>query len=126
MTKKLLTIKDVLEKKNLIKKLPINYYSSFFDAEIEVKSDVSKDELIEILNEKDDGNYRKFLKLIYLCCPLFKSKEIKEAFTDIKEPYDIIDKVFCDNVGEVANLGAFIVQKFGFIGEDDLTAIKKQ
>jgi len=124
MTKKL-TIENILAKKKIIeKKAKENYYSKFFDAEIEVK-EVNKDSILEIIGDSGEGEYRRYQKLIYLCCPIFKDDELRKNY-EVKEPYDIIDKVFGDNISEVMNLGNFILSKYGFIDEELLQTLKKQ
>lgn len=126
MTNKKLTVKDILEKKKLIEeKANKNFYSKLFDAEIEVK-DAKADAITEILSDSSEGEYRRYLKLIYLCCPLFKDEELRGQFTDIKEPYDIINKVFGNNINEVMQLGNFILSKYGFLDEGLLDKVKKQ
>lgn len=123
MVKKL-TIENILEKKKLIEKTSKNYFSKFFDAEIEVK-EVNKNSILEILSDKEYGEYDRYLKLVYLCCPIFKAEELRKNF-DIKTPYEIIDKVFNNNISEVMNLGNFILQKYGLLDEDLIEKVKKQ
>ncbi len=127
MTKKaVLTAKEFLEKKKLIEKLPKNYYSEYFGGEIEIDSNVPKSEIMVIVADDDDDQYRKYLKLIYTCCPIFKSADFRDELDDIKEPYDVIDKVFAGAITEVFGLGNFIMQKYGFLSVEDTSKIKKQ
>jgi len=123
MVKKL-TIENILEKKKLIEKTTKNYFSKFFDAEIEIK-EVNKNSILEILADKDAGEYDRYLQLVYLCCPIFKAEELRKNF-EIKTPYEIIDKVFNNNISEVMNLGNFILQKYGLLDEDLIEKVKKQ
>ena len=127
MTKKaVLTAKDFLEKKKLIDKLPKNYYSEYFGGEIEIDSNVPKNEIMVIVSDDDDDLYRKYLKLIYTCCPIFKSAVFRDEIGDIKEPYEIIDKVLTGAITEVFGLGNFIMRKYGFLPVEDTSKIKKQ
>lgn len=123
MVKKL-TIENILEKKKLIEKTTKNYFSKYFDAEIEIK-EVNKNSILEILADKDAGEYDRYLQLVYLCCPIFKAEELRKNF-EIKTPYEIIDKVFNNNISEVMNLGNFILQKYGLLDEDLIEKVKKQ
>lgn len=123
---KKLTVEDILAQKKLIdKKANQNFYSKVFNAEIEVK-DAKADSITEILSDSSEGEFRRYLKLIYLCCPIFKSEELRNSFDGIKEPYDIIECVFGTNINEIMQLGNFILAKYGFLDEDLLPDIKKQ
>lgn len=123
---KKLTVEDILAQKKLIdKKANQNFYSKVFNAEIEVK-DAKADSITEILSDSSEGEFRRYLKLIYLCCPIFKSEELRNSFDNIKEPYDIIECVFGTNINEIMQLGNFILAKYGFLDEDLLPDIKKQ
>ncbi len=123
---KKLTVKDILAQKKLIdENVNKNFYSKLFDAEIEVKSNCA-DGITSILAEVNESEFRRYLKLIYLCCPIFKDEELRANYSDIKEPYDIINKVFGTNVSEIMSLGNFILTKYGFLDEETLDKIKKQ
>lgn len=123
---KKLTVEDILAQKKLIdKKANQNFYSKVFNAEIEVK-DAKADSITEILSDSSEGEFRRYLKLIYLCCPIFKSEELRNSFDGIKEPYDIIERVFGNNLNEIMQLGNFILTKYGFLDEDLLKDVKKQ
>ena len=123
---KKLTVEDILAQKKLIdKKANQNFYSKVFNAEIEVKN-TKADSITEILWNNSDSEFRRYLKLIYLCCPIFKSEELRNSFDNIKEPYDIIERVFGNNLNEIIQLGNFIMTKYGFLDEDLLKSIKKQ
>ena len=127
MTKKtVLTAKDFLEKKKLIDKLPKNYYSEYFGGEIEIDSNVPKSEIMVIVSDDDDDQYRKYLKLIYMCCPIFKSAVFRDELGDIKEPYEVIDKVFTGAITELFAIGNFIMRKYGFLPAEVTSKIKKQ
>ena len=121
---KKITVKDILERKEIVEKLPKNFKSETFNAEFEVRDDVSKDSIIEIMKE-EEGQYRQYLKLVYLCCPFFKSEELRKNF-EVKEPYDLVDKVFSGATKEVIDFGNFILQKYGFLSKEALDKIKKQ
>ena len=122
---KKLTVDDILAKKKIIdKKANENFYSKIFDAEIEVNN-AKADSITDILSDSTDGEFRRYLKLIYLCCPIFKSEELRKNFDDLKEPYDIIERVFGNNLNEIMQLGNFILKKYGFLDEDLVEKIKK-
>lgn len=124
MTKKL-TIDGILKHKKITdSQKDKDYYSKIFDAEIEIECK-NPEEIIEIFQE-NESEFRKYLKLIYACCPIFRENELHSAYEGIKEPYEIITKVFGDNYNEVMELGNFLLTKFGFLDEATVKKLKKQ
>lgn len=128
MTKKVLTVKELLAQKKIIeKKQEKNYYSELLGGEIELGEKINKDDLLEYVADTSKGEYEKYKDVIYMCCPIFKSEELREAFKgELDIPTDIIDKVFNDNMQEVVNLGNFIFKKFGFLNDKVVENLKKQ
>ena len=124
MAKKL-TIDGILKHKKITdSQKGKNFYSKTFDAEIEIDCK-NPEEIIEIFADKNESEYRKYLKLIYACCPIFKAEELRKSY-EVKEPYDVITKVFGDNINEVMELGNFLLGKFGFLDEETVKKLKKQ
>lgn len=127
MTKKILTAKDILANKKLIeKKENKNYFSKILNGYIEIADKVNKNSLIEIINETDEGQYERCLKLIYLCCPIFKDETLKDGLEGIKTPYDVIEIVLDNNTKEIIDLSNFILKRFGFLDDEAVEKIKKQ
>ena len=124
MAKKL-TIDGILKHKKITdSQKDKNFYSKTFDEEIEIDCK-NPEEIIGIFADKNESDYRKYLKVIYACCPIFKAPELREEY-EVNEPYDIISKVFGDNISEVIDLGLFLTSKFGFLDEDTVKKLKKQ
>lgn len=128
MTKKVLTVKELLEKKKIIeKKQEKNYYSEFLGGEIEINDKVNKDDLLEYVTDSNKGEYERYINVIYECCPIFSSEELHKEFKDeLAVPTDIIEKVFNNNIQEVINLGNFIFKRFGFLNDEVIEKLKKQ
>lgn len=128
MAKKVLTVKELLAQKKIIeKKQEKNYYSELLGGEIELSNKINKDDLLEYVSDDSKGEYEKYKDVVYMCCPIFKSDELREAYKDeIEIPTDIVDKVFNDNMQEVINLGNFIFKRFGFLNEKIVENLKKQ
>ena len=124
MTKQI-TIEDILKCKKLKTDIGNFYHSKVYDKDIEV-SDINKQAIIDIVSDKEDSEYHRYLKLIYTCCPIFKSEELRTEFSHrIKEPYDLIDIVFGNNISEVIDLGNFILKKYGLLDDEVLKNLKK-
>lgn len=62
-------------------------------------------------------------RIIYESCPLLKSEKIQAAF-QCAEPYDIVDEVFCDNLGLIINVGTKILEQYGLDMKDITDKIK--
>ena len=124
MAKKLTVDRILKAKKILDGKSGKSFYSKVLDSDIDIECN-NPEEIISIFQE-DEGEFRKYLKLIYECCPIFKESELREAYSNIKEPYDIIRRVFGDNLNEIIELGNFLLQKFGFLDADTVKNLKKQ
>lgn len=127
MKKKILTVKDLLQKKEIIKNEDEEFYSELLNGCIAITNKINRDSLLEYLTDESKGEYERYRDIIYLCCPIFKSDELREAYKgEIDTPVDIVDKVFCNNMQEVINLGNFIFKKFGFLQNEQAEKIKKQ
>jgi len=120
-----LTIEDILNNKKIIEKQnQEKFVSKIFGKEIEI-SDISPERILNIVNSSsEDEPLRGDYELIYECCPIFKSKELHEAFSDIKDPVMIVAKVFNNNIIEIDSLAKFILKKYGYYG--DIDTVKKQ
>lgn len=96
------------------------YYSKALNGNIEIHK-LKTREVIRILDNLDFKNFEETVmmncKLIYKHCPIFKSKELQEAY-DVAEPYDVVLEVFNDNIGEITKLSEKILSLYG-IGNDD-------
>lgn len=117
-----MTTEIFLKNKGILKNKPKNYYSKMFNAEFEVNCPNPSVIPQIFANEEDDELY-KYQKLIYNCCPYFKDEELHKV-VDSKDPYDIVNEVFNENIGEIYRLGNFILTKYGFI--DDLEETTKK
>ena len=122
----ILTIDEILKRKDLIDNNEYKYYhSKVFNMDIEV-DECDAQVVLDILGE-DETEYRRYKKLIYECCPVFKATELHQAYADrIKEPYDIINAVFNNNISEIIEFGNFILKKYGFLNQEQIENIKKQ
>lgn len=122
-----LTIEEILKRKDLIDNNEYSYYHlKVFNKDIQV-DEIDPQEIIDIVNELDETESRRNLKLIYASCPIFKAPELHQAFEDkIKEPYDIIKVILKNNLGEIADLTRFILKKYGLLDEELVDKIKKQ
>ena len=123
MTKKI-TIKDILQAKNLIeenKNKP--YYCELFGGEIEVE-DIPVSKITQILNSAtEDEPLRSDYELIYESCPIFRSKELQDEL-DIKDPIMVVEKAFGGNIFEIDKLAKFIMRRYGYFS--GVETIKKQ
>lgn len=60
-------------------------------------------------------------QLIYMHCPIMHDKQLQDEYGCV-EPYDIVDKLFGDNVGDVAKAAEEILDFYGLA--DEVDAIK--
>ena len=122
-----LTIDEILKRKDLIDNNEYEYYhSNVFDMDIHV-DECDAQEILDIVNETDEDESRRNLKLIYVSCSIFRAPELHQAFADrIKEPYDIIKVILKNNLAEIASLTRFILKKYGLLDEEQIENIKKQ
>lgn len=128
MTKqKILTIDEILKRKNLIENNTYEYYhSEIYDMDIKV-DDMDEQEILEIVSETSESEIRRYYKIIYASCPIFKAPELRTEFSDrIKEPYDVIKIVFNNNLTEIISLAQFILKKYGLLNDEMVEKIKKQ
>lgn len=75
------------------------------------------DSLVEAL----DGN----IELIYKSVPIFQNKELQATYGCV-EPYDIVAKVFDDNINEINNLADFILGFYGLSNVKDNTDVEPE
>lgn len=122
---KTLTIEDILNNKKIIEKRQgEQFYSKVFRRRIEI-ADISPERILSIVNSAtEDDPLRADYELIYECCPIFRSKELFDAYGDIEDPVMIVEKVFNRNIFEIDSLAKFILKKYGYYG--DVETIKKQ
>lgn len=121
-----LTIEKILERKKIID-TDFNikaYYSALLDAEIDVE-DNKQEQILDIISEQEESQYKRYIRLIYECCPIFKLANENKIY-EVKEPYDIVSLVLENNMNEIIALGNFIMKKYGFLDEDLIDRIKKQ
>ena len=52
------------------------------------------------------------IELVYKSVPMLQNKELQAAY-DCVEPYDIVTKVFNDNLGEIQDITNFIMSLYG-------------
>lgn len=81
----------------MAKKLPLE---KFFDI-----SDMS--------GETSEEAYRANCMLIYQSCDIFHDRELIEAY-GCKEPYEVVTKIFHDNVCEVRTIADKIMKLYGY------------
>nr|DAR10422.1 MAG TPA: protein yqbN [Caudoviricetes sp.] len=93
------------------------YKSEFLGGSIIVKK-ISPYKVTEILDkiEMEENAATNGLKgnieLIYRHCPDFTKKDLQEAFNCV-EPYDIVLKVFDNNIGQIGNFATYILSLYG-------------
>lgn len=95
------------------------FYSEILGGNIEVIKQKAKDilKLMDNLDTSDvEESYRVNCKLIFMHCPIFKSKELQEEY-EVVEPYDIISLVFDENLGEINRLCQTILDLYGLADE---------
>lgn len=119
---KKITIDDILKKKKLVQEKNV-FYSTYFKKEIDIEK-IPYEKILEIMAAETDDEISKYIELIYLSCPFFRSKEVHEAL-DVKIPTDVIAACYGDNICEILELGNLILSKYGFT-EEKLEKVKKQ
>lgn len=93
------------------------YKSEFLGGSIMVKK-ISPYKVTEILDEIEmeenaaTNGLKGNIKLIYRHCPDFAKKELQEAFNCV-EPYDIVLKVFDNNIGQIGSFATYILSLYG-------------
>lgn len=119
------TIDDILKAKKIIEeKRETPFYSKTFNSDIEIE-DISTDKFVELVNSsKESEPLRADCEIIYVCCPVFRNKELIEAF-NVKDPVDVVEKAFGKNVFEIDNLAKHIMKRYGYFDES-AEKIKKQ
>lgn len=130
--KKKLLLEDLLDRARQSEndKIKIReYYSEGLGGTIQVnKMPLRKiTELMDNVSNTDslvqalDGN----IELIYKSVPIFQSKELQATYGCV-EPYDIVAKVFDDNINEINNLADFILGFYGLSNVKDNTDVEPE
>lgn len=119
------TIEDILRAKKVIEeKKDTPFYSKTFDSEIEIE-EISTDSFVELVNSLNDtAPLRGDCEIIYACCPIFRNRELQEAF-EVEDPIDVVEKAFGNNVFEIDNLAKHIMKRYGYY-DNSVENIKKQ
>lgn len=125
MTKKKISIEDVLKKKQLIEQNEIKpFYSKVFDAEIDIE-DVSVEQIMSIIESADESEpLRADDELIYACCPFFRDKELQEQL-GVKDPIETVRAVYGKNISEPTQLVKHILSFYGVDFSQMVQKIKK-
>lgn len=126
---KKLTVDNLIELKTGIKeKESVEFESQTLGGIITIRrlSRTKFKSIISKLDKNSSDEEAKHVedKLIYEHMPLLHNKKLQSAY-EVKAPYDIVSKIFCDNVCEIDKISAII---YGFYGYDveALKAVKKQ
>jgi len=64
-------------------------------------------------------------ELIYECCPILHNKELQSAY-EVVEPFDIVPKIFNDNIGEINSIANLVLSLYGLDAEGIKDTVKKQ
>ena len=121
MVEKKLTLEDLIDRARQRDndKIQIReYFSEELGGNIAVtKMPLRK--LTAFLDKADDGdsnaitsNLDMNIELVYKSVPMLQNKELQAAY-DCVEPYDIVTKVFNDNLGEIQDITNFIMSLYG-------------
>ncbi len=121
MVEKKLTLEDLIDRARQrdSDKIQIReYFSEELGGNIAVtKMPLRK--LTAFLDKADDGdsnaitsNLDMNIELVYKSVPMLQNKELQAAY-DCVEPYDIVTKVFNDNLGEIQDITNFIMSLYG-------------
>ena len=125
MSKKV-TIEDILKKKKIIEETSVKpFYSEFFGGEIEIE-DIPVSTIARIIQNSDETDeLRADYELVYTCCPIFRSKELLEEY-DVKDPIDIVGKLYKCNITELSELTKHILNRYGIFIHNGVETVKKQ
>ena len=98
------------------------YHSDMLEGDIEIHK-IPVDKVFELIDIEDDsmiGQYKANCELIYECVPAFHDSELIAAYECV-EPYDVVSKVFNDNMAEITKLIQIILGLYGLNNSvDDL------
>lgn len=121
MVENKLTLEDLLDRARQRDndKIQIReYFSEELGGNIAVKK-MPLRKLTAFLDKADDGdsnaitsNLDMNIELVYKSVPMLQNKELQAAY-DCVEPYDIVTKVFNDNLGEIQDITNFIMSLYG-------------
>lgn len=116
MNTKLLTLEDLLAKKELKEKNEIKFkdiYVKSLDGKLKFEKPTKEDffKCMDTVQDEQDTEsiYEAYKQLIYTCCPILKTKELQETYK--AKHFDIVDKLF--NTGEVLTIGNDLIELGG-------------
>ena len=122
---KKLTLEDLITRKTQSEndKLKIKeIYVQNLDGNIVLqKSSIAK--VIDLMDNIENADsikegYEFQKQLIYMHCPVMHDKQLQDIY-ECAEPYDIIDKLFGDNVGDVSKAAEEVLNFYGLADEVD-------
>lgn len=93
------------------------YKSKLLGGTIAVKK-ISPYKVTELMDKSQNeetsntSGLRGNLELIYKHCPDFSKKELLDAY-NCPEPYDVILKIFDNNIGEINDFAEYIMSLYG-------------
>lgn len=125
--KEKLTIEDILNAKKAIEqKENLEYTSETLNCSFEYeKINPSKiQEIVSQVSRDEMEEYNGNLYLIYLSCPVLRSKELQKELCIKGSPYEVVDKVFNSNIIEIGAFAAQILRLYGF-GRAKVDEVKK-
>lgn len=101
----------------------------FSSEELDMELPLVKLRLTEFLNMLDNvddiatmsEHLEYYKELIYKHCPLLQRKELRDAY-DCAEPYDVVVRVFNDNMSEISKCASTITSIYGL--GDEVEQIK--
>lgn len=113
-----LTIEDILKaKKAVSEKENLEFYSESINCTFEFEK-INPAKIHEVVSQaaRDEiDEYAGNCYLIYLSCPILRSKELAKEYEINGAPYDIVDKVFNSNIREIGGFASQILQLYGFV-----------
>ena len=129
VSKEQVTLEKLFSKKmDNEKKNSKEFYSQELGGVIEIKK-IPIRKIIGLLNECQTDDIQIGFELnqhiIYMCCPIFQNKQLQEQY-EVVEPFEIVGKIFNENIGEIAKLSGAILEFYGLSGEELSQAVKKQ
>ena len=115
-----------MQQKKVIEVQELFYDSEILGGRIDFEK-VSPAKVMDIMQEIADGSndvYNASLYLIYLSVPMFRSKQLQEKYEIKDNPYKVIEYIFEENILEITNFGAKILNIYGF-SQKRLDTLKK-
>ena len=94
------------------------YKSDFLGGSITVKK-ISPYKVTELMDKIEQGNevtngLKTNIELIYKHCPDFQKDELIKNF-ECSEPYDVVLKVFDNNIGQIGDFANYILSLYGML-----------